>query len=178
MFDATQEMNATTSQVMALFNGGPIADAVLRATESCGQAYLAWQEEVLRFASARIQRDSELGQALAKSRNWQDAAKLQQEWASSAVHDYTEETTRLLEIAVGAGSKITRTSMDAGRSAAQSASDSVHTMTETARSVAERSTQDVRSMQERGLQEATETTEAARPAETPRPRARRGNPAE
>lgn len=119
MSDAPQSMGHSSigqglgpafTNVAALIKA-PMLDAVIRTTESYGKAYLALQEELFRFTATRLQRDGELGQALASTRTWESAAKVQQEWAASTLQDYTSETTRLLEIAVDAGSKIVQMSV-------------------------------------------------------------------
>ena len=156
MMDAGQEMGRDANAFAAAFlNGGPIVDALMRTTESCSKACLAWHEEILRFAAERLQRDSELGQALANTRNWADAAKLHQEWATSALRDYTNETTRLFEIAADAGSKFAQTSTQAAAEAGQ-------TMTAAARSTTEAA-----------ADMADEARSEARSTEGPRPRGQR-----
>jgi Phasin protein len=137
MSEAGQDTARDLNAFAAGFFSGPMVDVVVRTTESCGKAYLAWHEEVLRFATARLQRDSELGQALANTRNWADAAKLQQEWAASAIRDYTNETTRLFEIAADAGSKITESSGPATAAAGRMASDAMRSTADAMRSAAE-----------------------------------------
>lgn len=144
MSEAGQDTARDVNAFAATFLNGPIVDAVVRTTESYGKAYLAWQEEILRFAATRLQRDSELGQALANTRSWADAAKLQQEWTASTIRDYTNETTRLFEIAADAGSKITESSLPAtsagGRMATdtmRSAGDAMRSTTDAMRSTAE-----------------------------------------
>lgn len=74
-------------------------EAFARAGEACNKACLAWQEELVRFTTARAQSDSELGQKLVACRNWADAAKLQQEWAASMAQDYFDEANRLAQLA-------------------------------------------------------------------------------
>lgn len=123
MNDAAQDLGRDLNAFTSAFFSGPVVDAVMRTTESYSKACLAWHEEVLRFAAARLQRGSELGQALANTRNWADAAKLHQEWAASALRDYTDETTRLLELAADAGSKLAQNSTQAAGAAGQMATD-------------------------------------------------------
>lgn len=130
MTDAGQEMGRDVSAMAAAFFNGPM-DAVMRTTESYGKACLAWHEEILRFAAERLQRDSELGHALASTRNWTDAAKLHQEWATSTLRDYTTETSRLFEIAADAGSKIAQTSASSAADAGEAVADAGRTTTET-----------------------------------------------
>ncbi len=126
MSDTMRENVAAFGRGTAFFNNGfngPIVDTLVRTAESFGKTCFAWQEEVFRFASARLQRDTELGQALVNTRNWADAAKLQQEWASSTIRDYTSEATRLLEIATQAQSDIMHASADIAPAATQRATE-------------------------------------------------------
>ncbi len=161
MMDSGQEMGRDANAFAAAFLNGPMVDVLVRTTESYSKACLAWHEEILRFATERLQRDSELGQALANTRSWADAAKLQQEWATSALRDYTNETTRLFEIAADAGSKVAQTQ-------AQAASETGRTVTEAARATAEAASET-----------ADEVRSEVRSAEGPRSRGqRRSQPAE
>jgi hypothetical protein len=129
MMDSGQDMGRDATAFAAIFVNGPI-DTLMRTTESCSKACLAWHEEILRFTAERLQRDSELGQALANTRNWADAAKLHQEWATSTLRDYTNETTRLFEIAADAGSKLAQTSAQAASEAGQTATEAARSTTE------------------------------------------------
>lgn len=125
MTETGQEAARDFSAFASSFFSGPMVDAVVRTTESYGKACLAWQEEIMRFAATRLQRDTELGQALAGTRSWTDAAKLQQEWAASAIRDYTTGTTRLFEIAADVGSKITESPVPSRSVAERMAAESV-----------------------------------------------------
>lgn len=142
--DMAQDMGRDMNAMAAAFFSGPMVDAVVRTTESYGKACLAWHEEVMRFTAERLQRDSELGQALAGTRSWADAAKLHQEWAASALRDYTNETTRLLEIASDVGSKMTQASAATATEAGQAAMEAGRSTTDTMADLAE----DVRSATE------------------------------
>lgn len=160
MSDATQDLGRELNTFTSAFFNGPAVDAVMRTTESYSKACLAWHEEVLRFAAARLQRDSELGQALANTRNWADAAKLHQEWATSALRDYTDETTRLFELAADAGSKLAQGSTQAAGSAGQMAADATRSAVErtmdTASGAAEEARADVRTSEPRGRARRTQ----------------------
>lgn len=164
MSEAGQDTARDLNAFATAFINGPMVDAVVRTTESYGKACLAWHEEVLRFAAARLQRDSELGQALANTRNWADAAKLQQEWAASAIRDYTSETTRLFEIAADAGSKITETSVPAmsavGRMAGETARSTTSAAGEAMKSAADATSsaaEEARESTRRATRRATST---------------------
>lgn len=84
-----------------LFNGA-MTDVVSRAGEVWTRACLEWQQEVARFASARIDGDLELARSLAQCQGVVDLVKLQQRWAATAVRDYSEETGQLMQIATRA----------------------------------------------------------------------------
>lgn len=162
MSDATQDFGRDMNAFTSAFFNGPVVDAVMRTTESYSKACLAWHEEVLRFAAARLQRDSELGQALANTRNWADAAKLHQEWATSALRDYQNETTRLFELAADAGSKLAQNSTQAAGAAGQMATDATRSTMERTMDVAGEAAEEVRA--------------EVRAAAEPRARARRAQP--
>lgn len=74
---------------------GQLFDVAFQAGETC----LAWNGEVLRFASGRLRQDAELGLALTKCRTWTEAAELQRDWATRTTEDYLDEGNRLLRIA-------------------------------------------------------------------------------
>lgn len=65
---------------------------------ACLKACAAWQQELQRFFGARVEADLAVQKSLAECRSLGDAAKLQQEWAATAVNDYVNETGRLMEI--------------------------------------------------------------------------------
>lgn len=84
-----------------LFNGS-MTEIVSRAGEAWTRACMEWQEEVARFASARMEDDLELARSLAQCQSVVDLVMLQQKWAAAAVRDYTEETGQLMQIATRA----------------------------------------------------------------------------
>lgn len=161
----------TSTQSGAAFANQPVFEAMTRT--------LAWQEEMMRFTAERMRRDAELGQALVSARTWADAVKLQQEWASSVIRDYTQEATRLLEIASRVGSEIgqnademvqaganvaqdaARYTAEAGRAATDSAADLARGAAARAESVgaraAEAGSETAQSMTS-GIAEATRST--------------------
>lgn len=83
---------------MTLGTGSPL-DAFARTGEACQKAALAWQEEVARFMTARLESDNRFGQKLIACRDWAAAAKLQTEWAAAIAQDYLDETNRLVRLA-------------------------------------------------------------------------------
>lgn len=86
----------------------PIMNVAFRA----GETYAAWNSEVLRFASDRLRQDTEFGLALAKCRDWTEAAELQRDWATKTTQDYFEESRRLLRVATRLGTDIAEASPD------------------------------------------------------------------
>jgi hypothetical protein len=85
-----------------LFPGAALWANPLGAWGEAGSTYLkacaAWQQELSRFFGARIEADIAAQRSLAECRNLADAAKLQQEWAATAVNDYVNEAGRMIEI--------------------------------------------------------------------------------
>ncbi len=96
---------ATRLPWMAALNG-PVLETLARAGAACNQASLAWQQEVVRFTTARLESDSQLGQQLLTCRNWTDVAKLQRDWLSSMTHDYLDEANRLVRLASKFGTEV------------------------------------------------------------------------
>lgn len=66
---------------------------------SCLAATTAFEQEMLRFWAARLQRDLATGAALWQARDPQTIAKLQSEWAATAMQDYAEQYARLIGLA-------------------------------------------------------------------------------
>jgi hypothetical protein len=99
--------SATSLDVTPWLNP-PMMNVALRAGETCA----AWNGEVLRFASDRLRRDSELGFGLAKCRSWTEAAELQRDWATKTTQDYFEESRRLLRLATRWGADIAEASSE------------------------------------------------------------------
>lgn len=85
---------------------GSAMENLTRAGEAYTKACVAWQQELARFTTARLQQDGELGRRLLTSGNWWDAIRLQQEWASAVSRDYFEEANRLMHLAQQAGAEL------------------------------------------------------------------------
>jgi hypothetical protein len=77
----------------------PMAAAFGQAGEACFKACVDWQQEVARFVAARLAADQRAQESLAACTTFTDVLKVQQEWASAAVKEYTEEATHLALIA-------------------------------------------------------------------------------
>jgi hypothetical protein len=95
---------------------GPMFDGFAQASEACGKACQAWQSEMMRFASARLKSDSDLGLKLVACGSWTDAAKLQQEWASVMAQDYLDEANRLVGLASKLGAEVMSPAAEAAQS--------------------------------------------------------------
>lgn len=85
-----------------------------RGSEAFAKALQEWQQELSRFTTARLQRDSELGQKLLGCHDWSEAMKLQQEWLSAMGQDYFEEGNRLLQLVQKVGGDLTNGAANAG----------------------------------------------------------------
>jgi len=94
---------------MGALEGSPMEN-LTRAGEAYTKACVAWQQELARFAAARLQQDGELGRRLLTSGNWLEAIRLQQEWASAVSRDYFEEANRLMQLAQQAGAELVQPS--------------------------------------------------------------------
>jgi hypothetical protein len=143
----------------AAFLNGPVFGAVARGGEAYGRALLGWQNELLRFAGARLRSDTEFGRSLVGCRDWMEAARLQQSWLNAVVQDYVEETGRLLRLATTLGGEFDETAREETEEVAARGAE----WTERARSEMGRS--------ETARSEAGRS-EAGRAAAQPRPRRR------
>jgi hypothetical protein len=136
---------------------------------------LAWQEEMVRFTAARMRRDAELGQALVSARNWADAVKLQQEWASSVIRDYTQEATRLLDIASNIGTEIRQGAEEIGEAGANAARNATQAAAEVGREATNATTEIARGATARAGSAAAQIAEVA--SEAAEEATRSGTPA-
>lgn len=78
---------------------GSFLHALIHNGEAYAKACLEWQQEVLRFASSRLQWDGQVGDALAKCKTFEDVAEVQKNWAMTTAQDYFNEANRLVQIA-------------------------------------------------------------------------------
>jgi hypothetical protein len=177
MSDNVRRFESSAASSAAAVNQTAL-QTVRHTTESC----LAWQRELVRFATARLKRDADFGQALATTRTWTDAVKLQQEWAQATIDDYTEETRRLMQIATSAGEEalkageeMTRATGGLAHDAARNGGQAAQAAAGTAVEIGGAATETVRS----ASATATDTARAAHNAvrdmnEAARDRAKRG----
>ncbi len=82
----------------AAFNGAAM-DFFSRTGGAYFQGASALNGEVVKFFSARLNHDAELGQCLAKCRDWNEAAELQHGWVQIATQEYLAEAGKLFELA-------------------------------------------------------------------------------
>jgi hypothetical protein len=99
---------APTPFSAAAWANGPMLDALMRTGEACNKACRAWQEEAVRFTTARLESDIELGRKLFTCGNWTEAAKLQQDWVVSMAQDYLNEANRIVQLSSELGTETMR----------------------------------------------------------------------
>ncbi len=97
-FAQGNDMSRTLDPFQGLVLSNPLLAAWGEAGTSCLKACAAWQQEMSRFVSARVEADVTAQKSLASCHSLADAAKLQQEWAAATVNDYFNEIGRLVEI--------------------------------------------------------------------------------
>jgi len=107
----------------AAFLNGPMFGAVARGGEAYSRALLGWQNELLRFAGARLRTDTEFGRSLVGCRDWMEAARLQQSWLNAAVQEYVEEAGRLLRLATSLGGELDETAREEAEEVAARGTD-------------------------------------------------------
>jgi len=152
-----------------------VNQTALQTMRQTTESYFAWQRELVRFATARLQRNAEFGQAFVSARNWSDAIKLQQEWAQSTIDDFTEETKKLMEIAAGAGAEAARGAEDIGRAAGDMGSEMARNAQQMGRATMESGADAARSTAATASDTARETAQTVRDmSEAARDRAKRG----
>lgn len=93
-----QPASAEPFEQAAVFNDVAM-DFFSRAGGAYFQGASALNGEVVKFVSARLNHDAELGQCLAKCRDWNEAAELQQGWVQMATQEYLVEAGKLFELA-------------------------------------------------------------------------------
>jgi hypothetical protein len=112
----------------------PLLDMMVIGGETCARAFLAYQQELLRFAAARLQSRAELGSSLAQSRDWFEAAAVQQRWLSAAMADWARETQRLLQMSSDLAVEHAHQAEQRAHGIAQAAADTVRQAADQAQS--------------------------------------------
>jgi len=92
-----QRIDSSIADVAGLAQ--PVAAAVAECGEACTKGFAQWQDEAARFTQARLQRNSELAEAMARCRDLNDMVGVQQEWLKAASQDYMQQTARMMGIA-------------------------------------------------------------------------------
>lgn len=103
---------------LALANTVPNG-ALKRASEAWVDSARAWQQEMTRFASDRLAKDSEATRQFQGCRDWNTMAKLHQEWLASAAQDYAEFLGRLGKTAAKFGTDMVQSSGEVAEQSAE-----------------------------------------------------------
>lgn len=97
---------APKSLPVAPWMNGAAIDTMMRMGETCARACQTWQQEIARFAAARLENDGELGKQLMSCGNWAEAVKLQQDWAGVMAQDYLNQANRMIHLASSLGAQM------------------------------------------------------------------------
>lgn len=93
---------------LATFNGAA-ADAFVKASMAYWHALSELNGELYGFLNRRLRHDMDLGRSMAGSEGWQEAARLQQDWARTTLEEYAAEATKIMELSSQAGMEGWRT---------------------------------------------------------------------
>lgn len=89
---------------VAAFNNAA-TEALMKASRAYWDALSELNGELSGFFTKRLQHDMELGQSMAGCNDLQEIARLQQDWARTAMEDYAAEATKLLQLYSRAGTQ-------------------------------------------------------------------------
>lgn len=89
-----------TDAVQRMFNPD-MANALREAFEASIKAAMNVQDELMTFANHRMQSNAAAREAMLGSKSWEDAVKLQQDWARTWAEDYMQESAKLMELSRG-----------------------------------------------------------------------------
>lgn len=103
---------------LATMNAVPHAP-LMRASEAWIESARVWQQEVARFASDRLRKDSEATRQFQECRDWGGMAKLYQQWLASAAQDYAELLGHLGKTAAKLGGDMAQSSSEAAEQSAE-----------------------------------------------------------
>jgi hypothetical protein len=109
----------------SLFSGNPMFAMFGQAGEAYAAACQVWQQEMIRSAVARFENNSAFAQRLAQCQSWQEATKVQQEWAATVTQDFMAEATRMGQLASTLGNEM-------GAGLTQAAASTTHRKTDAA----------------------------------------------
>lgn len=95
--------------IMPPWINGSVFDAMTRMSEASARACQTWQQETVRFATARFESDNVLARRLMTCGTWTEACRLQQDWVCAMMQDYLDQTTRMAEFASTLGAQLMAT---------------------------------------------------------------------
>ncbi len=85
-------------ETVAQLNGAAM-EVFTQACQAYASGLASWNSEVMSFMNKRLQHDADLGRALAKCQNWEQASEAQQNWVRTASAEYLSEASKLMEFA-------------------------------------------------------------------------------
>lgn len=74
------------------------AEALMKASRAYWDALGELNGELYGFFNKRLKHDMDLSQSMATCGDWQQATRLQQDWARTTMEDYAAEATKLMEL--------------------------------------------------------------------------------
>lgn len=95
---ASQPETTEQLEMMAAFNGTAM-EISTQAFQAYANGLATLNAEIMGFVNKRLQHDADLGRALSKCQNWNQAVEVQQEWAQKASEEYLAEASKLMETA-------------------------------------------------------------------------------
>lgn len=78
--------------------GNAVVETMMQASQAYVETVLAAGQETVSFANRRLDTDLKTCSRLANCGSYEDAAKVQQDWASSALEEYSREWSRMAKI--------------------------------------------------------------------------------
>ena len=85
-------------EAVAQINGAAM-EVFTQACQAYASGLASWNSEVMSFMNKRLQHDADLGRALSKCQNWEQATEAQQDWMRTASAEYLAEASKLMEFA-------------------------------------------------------------------------------
>jgi hypothetical protein len=128
---------ATQADTLRQSFKAPLLDMMVHGGESCARTFLAYQQELMRFTASRLQSAAALGQTLAQSRDWFEAATAQQRWFAASLAEYAQETQRLLHLSSELAVEQAHKAEERAQGVAQAAADTVRQAADQAQSAVE-----------------------------------------
>jgi len=94
-------------------------DAFTQASQTYMSRFSQLNEEILGFAAGRLQKVSEVGEALMKCKDLNDALRIQQDWLRQTTEQYVQEAGKIFEMTTKAALASVNPVIDQAVSAAQ-----------------------------------------------------------